>query len=412
MMLRTGAYLASLITFTFGLTACQEAPTDVAAQIPGLSGIRIVRAGTYFSLAVGNDGTLWAWGDNTYGQLGVASNDTCGEAATPCTKEPVKVPFPNTHVLEIAAGYRHALATGQDQTSRQNSLWAWGDNSFGQLGDGTLTSRPTPVMIDAGAQGGVDAGAWHSLFWGIDGTLAEWGSHLIFTTEPSPCVLAPEPGNIRCNLAPTLVPGVTVRSAAAGSTHTLSNSRRGAEPQVCGWGFNDFGEAGTSRGPIVQPLCRPFPVEVVRLSGGDGFSVALEADGTALTWGLNDRRQLGFIDALDLCWSRPCSLEPRAVTDPTGAEISWRLIDAGGAHVLGISSTGAVMAWGSDQFGQVGSPAVSGGGGTLMHRVQTDASEALANIKWVSAGATHSLAVADDGTVWSWGDNFFGQLGR
>jgi len=106
-----------------------------------LTGVTALAGGQYHSLAVKSDGTAWAWGYNGYGQL--------GDGTTTQRTTPVQVKGPGgsgylTGVTAIAAGYYHSLAVKSDGTA-----WAWGYNTYGQLGDGTTTSRSTPVQVAA-----------------------------------------------------------------------------------------------------------------------------------------------------------------------------------------------------------------------------------------------------------------------
>ena len=115
-------------------------------------------AGYQHSLYVALDGTLWAWGDNTSGQLGDA---TLSSHTTPAQVLGLE------HVVTVSAGARHSLAVLEDGT-----VWAWGDNRYGQLGDGTLGRRPYPVQVQGLTQViAVSAGYDHSLALRADGTL-------------------------------------------------------------------------------------------------------------------------------------------------------------------------------------------------------------------------------------------------
>lgn len=131
-------------------------PSSTPIAVGTLSNASAVAAGNGFSLALKQDGTVWAWGDNTYGQLGATSADSCGGA--PCSKTPIQVSS-LTEVVAIAAGGYHGLALKRDGT-----VWAWGLNVYGQLGDGTTTNRTTPVQV-SGLSGITQIGskAFHSL---------------------------------------------------------------------------------------------------------------------------------------------------------------------------------------------------------------------------------------------------------
>ena len=145
---------------TTGVASNSSTPT----QVVGLTGVTAISAGRGepdgdHSLALKSDGTAWAWGSNAWGQLGVGTNSgpqTC--AGFPCSSIPVQVSS-LTGVTSVAAGGNHSLALKSDGTA-----WAWGQNSFAQLGDGSATERDTPVQV-SGLTGviAISGGANHSL---------------------------------------------------------------------------------------------------------------------------------------------------------------------------------------------------------------------------------------------------------
>ena len=92
-----------------------------------------ISAGDEHALALANDGTVWSWGKNTYGQL--------GNGTTTTTLRPIQVES-LSGIIAISAGEAHSLALCEDGT-----VWAWGDNASGQLGDGTITTRTQPVQV-------------------------------------------------------------------------------------------------------------------------------------------------------------------------------------------------------------------------------------------------------------------------
>ncbi|WP_309894220.1 hypothetical protein [Archangium sp.] len=135
-------------------------------QVPGLSNVIAIAAGDYHTLAVKQDGTLWAWGQNSSGQLGVANTNTAHRTS------PVQVPG-LSNASAITAGHCHTVALKQDGT-----LWAWGCNDFGQLGDGTTTTyfRPSPVQVTGLSNvSATAAGYYHTVALKQDGTDWAWG---------------------------------------------------------------------------------------------------------------------------------------------------------------------------------------------------------------------------------------------
>jgi alpha-tubulin suppressor-like RCC1 family protein len=157
-------------TCQFGQTACRT-----PLQVPELSDIVAIAAGgadqSDHNLALKGDGTVWAWGANDAGQLGVPATHTCINNIA-CNPQPAQVPG-LTQVVALAAGTDHSLALKSDGT-----VWAWGANNAGQLGDGTLASSSIPVQV-RGLNGviALAAGFEHSLALKSDGTVWAWGAN-------------------------------------------------------------------------------------------------------------------------------------------------------------------------------------------------------------------------------------------
>jgi hypothetical protein len=155
---------------TSGPATSTGTPTTPASRNPNpvrvasLDNVNAVAAGMRFSLALRNDGTVRAWGENEWGQL--------GDGTTSNRDVPARVPGLND-VIAIAAGHYHSLALKSDGT-----VWAWGDNKSGELGDGTTTHSSTPVRVK-GLSGilAIAAGEAHSLALKSDGTVWAWGNN-------------------------------------------------------------------------------------------------------------------------------------------------------------------------------------------------------------------------------------------
>ena len=267
-------------------------------RVPGLDGVRHLAAGGDFSLALRADGTVWAWGTDRHGALGD------GEASRALPHVPTAITG-HTELQALAAGHDHVLALRRDGT-----VLAWGGNHHGQLGDGTREARRAPVPVpglkDVTA---IAAGAEFSMALTRDGQVWTWGDN--DDGELGHEVLAAT----HEERSPKRVERLTeVVAIATGGGHALALRRDGT---VWGWGANHFGELGRGEGRPGSLGLEAAPVQgltgVAAIAAGDGFSLAAKADGTVWAWGANGNGQLG-IGTRDL-ESHPL---PVAVKGPDG----------------------------------------------------------------------------------------------
>ncbi|MBM4165303.1 MAG: RCC1 repeat-containing protein, partial [Lentisphaerae bacterium] len=351
----------------------------------------IAASGNYYtySLALKSDGTVWAWGDNTYGQL--------GDGTTTRRLTPTKVSG-LSGVSAIVAGHYSAMALKTDGT-----VWAWGYNVSGQLGDGTTTSRSAPVQVklsDGSALTnvvGIGAGSGHAVARTSDGSVWAWGNNgygQLGITDP--------------NIYPEEVTGLTgVTNVAAGSSHTVALKSDGS---VWAWGYNSSGQVGDG-----TTTSRNTPVQV-KQSGGASLSgvagiaarenrtVALKTDGTVWAWGDNWAGQLGD-------GTMTTRLNPAKVIMQDGAALSnVTAVAAGSIHTLALKDDGTVWAWGYNAWGQIGDGTQYTNRLNPVQVLMADRTP-LSGVIAIAAGNGHSLAVQEDGSVWAWGDNSYGQLG-
>jgi alpha-tubulin suppressor-like RCC1 family protein len=220
------------------------------SPVANLGSVVSFAGGALFSLAARPDGSVWTWGSNNLGQLG---NGSSGPLPAP-TPARVSGLFPAT---SVSAGGKHALARRSDGT-----VWAWGRNNFGQIGDGTNTNRNVPV--DVSGLGGVAAiagGAEHSLALKTDQTVWAWGDN-------SDGQLGN--GTYAGSNVPVQVTGLTgVAAIACGYHHSLAQK---ADGTVYAWGWNGFRQLGNGSSAADSPV----PVQVTDLTNvaaiaGGGF---------------------------------------------------------------------------------------------------------------------------------------------
>jgi alpha-tubulin suppressor-like RCC1 family protein len=356
-------------------------PDATPAAIPGLSGITAIAAGASFSMALKADGTVWTWGTNQYGQIGSG-------AASLFVATPYQVDNLN-NVTEIVPGGVHCLALRND-----GSVWAWGDDTHGQVGNGpTSTSpvtRPVQVVNLTGALA-IAAGSMHSLALKSDGTVWSWGDN----ADVGALGNGAKSGIVN---APTQILGLSdIAAIAGGATFGIALGNDGS---TWIWGSNGNGELGIGGGPVEE-----LPEEVINLTGvtavaaGDQHSVALRSDGTVWSWGSNAFGQFGNGATTNVASSTPT---PASVLSGVTA------LSAGGNHGLAIRSNGSVWAWGHNINGQIGNGSAADVG--ISTPIQVNVLSGV--FTEISAGFAHNLALKNDGTVWAWGWNAFGQIGN
>ncbi len=196
-----------------------------------------------------------------------------------------------------------------------------------------------------------------------------------------------------CPTPPPILP-IFIDKISAGAWHSLALTSDGA---VLAWGRNNYGQLGDGLAPNDKTI--PFPVlgasGITAISSGAVHSLALKSDGTVLAWGADYNGQLGNNTSLD---------DKSSPVPVLGASVIIA-ISAGGFHSLALKSDGTVLAWGTDNYGQLGDNV------TLAIQPTPVLISGLSGIVAISAGGRHSLALKNDGTVFAWGYDFYGQLG-
>lgn len=363
--------------------------TTSAIPVPGpklpydTAVVRQLAAGLLHNLVSLDDGTVWAWGANYLGQLG---DDT-----TRFSSELVRVAALND-VAEIAAGLWHSLARKADGT-----LWAWGDNAWGQLGVDNRHPRIKPVEVkfpDDDPVTAIAAGAYHSLAitTATDTIVWAWGQN--FDGQ-----LGPNTGDkysaarVRVIHSPTGVTS-TYLGVAGGAQHSMALS---ADGEVLAWGRNNAGQLGDG---LVQDRTNPQKVlgppwgqdAVSQIAAGLGFSLALASGQRAdqyagvWAWGGNEQGMLG--DGTTATY-RPV---PVRVVGPGGIGYLSK-ISAIAAGTMGTSlaldANGTVWGWGRNSRGELGN------GSTTPSNVPVQVNfgpDTVASIKHIAAGFDRSLA--------------------
>lgn len=310
------------------------------------------------TLAISRDRTVWSWGYNVYGQLG---NGTQGRNSSPFPT-PGAVELGGCRQVAVGGAISHSFALLDD-----GSLMAWGRNDHGQLGRGNTRNWDVPQPVP-GEWAFIAAGGSQSAGIDPEGAIWRWGA---FTGRGS------------VHTSPVLWNrGKRWGVAAVGNFHLSAVT---ADGELWHWGESSFD--GSTVGRLGPRTNWTF------VAAGGRHSLALQADGGLWAWGANEAGQLGT-------GTTDSAAEPTLVAEPG----PWAFVAAGENHTLAIKADGTLWSWGGNAGGQLGDGTLQGSPRPLNRLPGRD---------WVSvaAGNQYSLAIKADGSLCSWGSNGDGQLG-
>jgi len=304
---------------------------ETPALVTTISGVKNIAAGNQFSVALLNDSTVRAWGNNDRGQL--------GNGSTAASYDPVQVVTASgalSGITAVAAGDDFAIALKSDGT-----VWAWGHNDLGQLGNGSLTDSPFAVQVSGLGAGvtAISAGYNHSLVIDTDSAIWAWGSNSNgqIGTGADPTSTA------YYNTAAKIGIGEVI-SIAAGNRFSIAVRKERLDSIVYSWGINYSGQLALGNTTQYNN-----PQKIGNLTGtmtvaaGFDHALAVKTDGSVWAWGSNDRGQLGSAAGAP-------SLSPVIVSG-----ISRVLaVSAGVKDSIALALDNNVWAWGANGLGQVG----------------------------------------------------------
>jgi alpha-tubulin suppressor-like RCC1 family protein len=342
---------------------------SVPTQVGTLANWASVSVGRYHALATKTDGTLWSWGYNTFGQL--------GDATSTDKSSPVQIGT-DTNWSSISAGNDKSFASKTNGT-----IWAWGyagDNLLGLHKDGYIPNKVSTDSfykdVSASGNGGIVAIKTNGTLWG-------WGSNSRGEIGD---------GSTSQRNSPVQIGTLSNWSdVSAGSSHTMSIKTDGT---LWAWGNNGAGRLGTNN---TTNFSSPVQVGTLtnwsKISSGFSHTMSIKTDGTLWAWGYNLNGQLGTGNTIS--YSSPVQV---------GTLNNWSQVSAGFDYTIGIRTDGTLWAWGNNSYRALGTNNAT----SYSSPVQVGT---LSNWSYVSAENFHTMAVKTDGTLWVWGENSNGQLG-
>lgn len=320
-----------------GSTSNTPVPTSLPTNVTG--SLSRISSGENFTMAVGNYGYVWAWGSNDKGQLGTGNftNST----------RPVQVPG-LVNILRVVAGPRHCFAI-----STSGQVWAWGDNTYGQLGLGDKVSRSTPTLIPnltlqrdwEDYLRAIAAGRTHTIAIGADGrTVYAWGDN-------SKGQLGI--GNNLPQLSPVVVSAsLSPWQIAAGDSFSMLLAGSG---KVYTWGDNTYGQlgGGTVGGTRLLPGLISGPTTGYRIAAGTSHCLLVtDNGGKCWSWGRNQKGQLG--DGTTVDRSSPVGVNVPVYSWMQNFNSCYSMVAAGDAHSLLLQNSGQIRSFGNDLSFQLG----------------------------------------------------------
>ncbi|MGI6487478.1 MAG: fibronectin type III domain-containing protein [Syntrophothermaceae bacterium] len=340
-----------------------------------LDGSQPVSAGKNHTLFIDQDGQVWAWGQNTFGQLG---NGSTNDSTTVVSVKGLQ------NITAVAAGCDHSLALDQD-----GKVWAWGRNNKGQLGIGSTDDSNIPVQINGPDRViAIAAGKEHSLALDNNGKVWAWGSDGYRQLGQ---------GSDRQKDSKVPVQVVNLSGIVAIAADDYYSAALKDDGTVWDWGLVHPGNFTNPNWTFV-PGQVPGVIGACAIAVGPNHGAALREDGTVWAWGDNGYGQLGTNDYI-----KETSLN-RGIANQVDGLTQVKAVAVGNFYGVALKGDGSVWAWGHNKYGQLGD-------GTTYNRLTPVEVLGLSEAASISAGGYHTLGIKEDGSLWAWGCNENGQLG-
>jgi len=412
--------LKKMIATLLILTICvgYSMPTHAIGDMGTPGQTSTVSLSVGFSAAIAENGDLYTWGENEYGQLG-HDKSADGQWGSPYTSTPTKVPG-LSGVVAVSLGFSHGAAL-----TASGEVYTWGRNDSGKLGYGEASSsvgssnqagsepKKVPGLPKVVA---ISMGAHHSAAVTADGDLYTWGDNMFGQLGYKSNTFRGADGQtagMPYTATPTKVPGLKdVVAVSLGFAHSAALTSNG---EVYTWGRNDFGQLGYGSKDFDQyggaisttPSKVPGLKNVAAITMGYAFSAAITTSGDLYTWGNNYSGQLGNKSTEKDSFGRPFTTKPTKVPG-LGKIIS---VSLGATHSAAVTANGDVYTWGDNWLGKLGYLSDGLDDAGYPNTAVPTKVPVIKNAISVSLGYEHGAALTAGGELYTWGVNMYGQLG-
>ncbi|MFA6867165.1 MAG: hypothetical protein WCR54_06570, partial [Clostridia bacterium] len=362
------------------MAATQNVRTDLTVENYDCEFVSVA-CGVRHTVAIDNNGNLYSWGNNEYGQLGLNT--------TVSSLTPQHIKMSGINFIEIACGEDFSLAL-----SDNGKLYSWGHNNCGQLGDGTFIDKHLPTEITYTEPFiKICCGTDHSMAISESGKLYVWGSNSSEKLGIEEISDYNKPQLLKIDM--------TVKEIACGTSHSMAITMDG---DIYAWGDNSYGQLGDSN---IASLSTYIPQKInligkkfSKISCGNYHSLALSDSGEVYAWGKNDLGQIGNGSTENGILEN--------VSTPFQIDIinvDFNLITCGSSNSFAVSANGDLYAWGKNDIGQSGDC-------TLSNNLTPKQITAVVEISYIAAGANYTVVIDSNNNLYTWGNNADGKLGN